>query len=257
MIKRYLVSCLLLQAALIPAITMAADPFPKNKIKNVETRIVMPLQGPTAAARRHRANRCDWAYRLCSYRPDGLHRTDRCNWILSGRPEMPTGPRFVPVPQGRPGRREDRAGPGEDTAYSFVYAYAQSSNSSALALSPGDNVPLTLAYSVGGVITLTGTSTLTFSTNGSYLVGLYAQGVSANSTYPPVFRVELNGVPVPGVAFGPQNSTVDNFNLAYLSIMDITSTGSSATIKITCTDYGCTIDPNGVTLTLVEFYTGP
>lgn len=257
MITRYLTYCLLLQAAFIPAVTIAAAPDAKsNSPYNVRMDIERPEQGATGPT--------GPTGPVGDSGPTGAFGSTGPTGPVG--PRGPTGPTgdSPQGPQGPAGANADGTGPtgaqgdsgpdGNDTTFSYSYAYAQSSNTGSLELFPGDNVPLTLVLNTLDISSASPT-VLAIQDPGIYMVGVYAQGSSANSIFPPVFRVELNGNPVPGVAYGPQGSTDSNFNIAYLSLIDVVSVSGTPTLKVTVTDFAGTIDANGVTVVIVRINT--
>ena len=257
MITRYLIYCLLLQAAFIPAVTIAAAPGAKsNSPYDVRMDIERPEQGatgPTGPTGPEGDIGPTGAFG--STGPTGPLGPRGPTGPTGASPQGPQGPAGVNAEEtGATGAQGDSCPSGTDTTFSFSYAYAQSSNTGSLELFPGDNVPLALSFNTIDISSASPT-VLAIQDPGIYMVGVYAQGSSANSIFPPVFRVELNGNPVPGVAYGPQSSIDSNFNLAFLSLIDVISVSGTPTLKVTVTDFGGTIDANGVTVVIVRVNT--
>ncbi|MEI8124993.1 MAG: hypothetical protein WCG42_04510 [Parachlamydiaceae bacterium] len=256
MLKKYLISALLL-AVFLPAVPMSADN--DNKIN-----VIRPQQGPTGPQGLTGATG--------PIGPTGAAAATGSTGATG--PTGPSGPQgssyMGPTgPQGPAGTDNTTTGPtgssgssgnaGEDTSLTNSFGFAQSSNTGTLQLFAGDNVPLTVNTNLStSDITNFSPTVLQILNEGYYFIALYAQGNSTSRNFPPVFRVELNGNPVPGVAFGPQPIFPNSqFNISYVVIMDVfTLASGSPTLNVRVTDNGATIDPGSVSIFIARFDQG-
>lgn len=254
MIKRYLIACLVMQSLFLSAIALADSHS-----------VARPEQGPTGARGPTGATGSLGA--VGPLGPVGVVGPDGPTGPTGISPTGPAGPQGTQGPAGETGSNGS-TGPqgnsGTDTALSFTYAYAQSSNVISSPLEVGSSIPLTIGLGTD-LITSTLTGNISIAKGGGdspgygyYLVGLYAQGFSDSSVNPSVFRVELDGNAVDGVAYGfeSQFSEDSRFNLAYLVLMYIQSSADQVILRVVMTNNAGSIDPHGVTLTLVKLNYG-